>query len=121
MKILETVPAQAKEILDKRKEILDCLIYSEQYQSLFKYEGDIENPVIKINGKITFLYIPGETKRESFQGGGIKYSEYLVMFTCGNNNFLMDIEVCKGIEWQEHMHGKMILSLQLVHDFDSIR
>ncbi|MDD2871510.1 MAG: hypothetical protein PHS49_05975 [Candidatus Gracilibacteria bacterium] len=121
MVILEFSPENPEVVLKQRKNFLDMLMTASLNKTEFDYRNITNSSHLKIDGNVTFLYIPGEVKREKEFGTGIKYSEYLIMFTCGGNNYTIDIEVCKGEEWQEHMHGKMILSLQLVHDFDSIR
>ena len=121
MQLLTTEPGNPEEILQQRRDIYNKLEYCFKENTLFNYIHDPANHrYFTFQGNITFLHVPGEVRRDSFQGGRIKYSEYLVMFTCGGNNFVIDIEVCRGDEYDEEIHGQMILTIDLIHDFDSI-
>lgn len=116
MLIFKSEPTEPALLLKQREEILADIEASfnklEGKQS-FSYTFD----KVGIRGEVTFLYVPGFVKEEAFLGGDTKYSEYLVMFSCGGNNYKLDINIYNPLQPPGHKNpneGKMILTLEKV-------
>jgi hypothetical protein len=116
MEIFKSKPVELEEIIKECQDLIGML--SQTMNDERKLMLDYALNQCKLSGEITFLYIPGLVNYKESEGGGIKYSEYLIMFTCGGNKYKVDIEVCSRDKWSDEMLGKGVLHIFFVDSFD---